>query len=48
MVEYSTAYREVLCSNPSAPFEIIDRNSKITKIFSLYFSQVYNGQRVNL
>ena len=48
VAEYSTAYREVLCSNPSALFEIIDRNSKITKIFSLYFGQVYNGQRVNL
>ena len=36
VVEYSTAYREVLCSCPSAPFEIIYRNSKITKIFSRY------------
>ena len=48
MVEYSTAYREVICSNPSAPFEIIYRNSKITKIFSLYLAPDYNGQPVNL
>ena len=48
MVEYLTADREVLCSNPSAPFEIIYRNSKITKIFSLYLAQDYIGQTVNL
>ena len=48
VVEYSTAYREVICSNPSAPFEIIYRNSKITKIFSLYLAPDYNGQAVNL
>ena len=48
MVEYSTADREVLGSNPCAPFEIIYRNSKITKIFSLYLAADYNGQTVNL
>ena len=48
MVEYSTAYREVLGSNPSGPFEIIYRNSKITEIFSLYLAPDYNGQTVNL
>ena len=48
MVEYSTADREVLGSNPSAPFEIIYRNSKITKIFSFYLAADYNGQTVNL
>ena len=48
MVEYSTVDREDLGSNPSTPFEIIYRNSKITEIFSLYLSQYYNGQEVNL
>ena len=40
MVEYLTGYREVFYSNPSAPFEIIYRNSKITKIFSSYLAPV--------
>ena len=48
VVEYSTAYREVFYSNPSAPFEIIYRNSKIMKIFSVYLAPDYNGQAVNL
>ena len=48
MVEYSTVDREDLGLNPSAPFEIIYRNSKITEIFLLYLSQDYNGQTVNL
>ena len=48
MVEYSIADRENLCSNPSAPFEIIYQNSKITKIFSLYLAPDYNGQAVDL
>ena len=48
VVEYSTVDREDLGSNPSAPFEIISRNSKITEIFSLYLSQDYNGETVNL
>ena len=48
VAEYSTVDREDLGSNPSAPFEIIYRNSKITEIFSLYLSQDYNGETVNL
>ena len=48
MVEYSTAEREVLGSNRSAPFEIISRNCKIRKIFSLCLAPDYNGQVVNL
>ena len=48
VVEYSTADREDIGSNPSAPFEIIYRNSKITKIFSLCLAPDYNGQAVNL
>ena len=48
VVEYSTVDREDLGRNPSAPFEIIYRNSKITEILSLYLSQDYNGQTVNL
>ena len=48
MVEYSTADREVLGSNPSAPIEIIYRNFKILKIFSLYLALDYNGQAVDL
>ena len=48
VVEYSTADREDLGSNPSANFEIIDRHSKITKIFSLYLAADYNGQAINL
>ena len=48
VVEYSTADREDLFSNPSSPFEIIYRNSKITKIFSLCLAPDYNGQAVNL
>ena len=48
VVEYSTADRGDLFSNPSAPVEIIYRNSKITKIFSLCLAPDYNGQEVNL
>ena len=48
VVEYSTADREDLGSIPSAPFEIIYRNSKITTNFSLCLAADYNGQAVNL
>ena len=40
LVEYSTADREDLGSNPSAPFNIIERNSKITKIFSIFLLRI--------